>query len=66
MNPINTRICIYPKDIMSITGWTYKHSLRVLTQLKKKLNKERHHLITLEEFCLERGLKVEQVRHQIH
>ena len=65
MNPINTRICIYPKDVMVITGWTYKHSLREMTKLRKKLNKERHHLVTIEECCIDRGLRIENIRNML-
>ena len=65
MKPINTRVCIYPKDVMLITGWTYKHSRLVLNNLKKKLNKQQHHFISIEEFCQDRGLEVEHVRNSI-
>lgn len=56
------RICIYPKDVMRITGKGEKYSRNYLEKIRKKLQKEEHQFITVEEFCDYTGLKIEQVR----
>ncbi|MBF4473072.1 MULTISPECIES: hypothetical protein [Flavobacterium] len=56
------RVCIYPKDIQIITGKSYKYSRLLLIEIKKKLNKNEHQFISIEEFCLYTGLKLEQVQ----
>ncbi len=56
------RIVMYPKDIMRITGKGEKYSRNYLDKIRKKLQKEEHQFITVEEFCDHTGLKTEQVR----
>lgn len=55
------RICIYPKDVMRITGKGEKYSRNYLEKIRKKLQKEEHQFITVDEFCNHTGLKLEQV-----
>ncbi len=55
------RICIYPKDIERITGKSYRQSARMLQATRKSFNKLENELVTIEEFCLYAGLKIEQV-----
>lgn len=57
----NKRICIYPKDIMRITGKGEKYCRSYLEKIKDSLNKEDHQLLSVEEFCQYTGLKIEQV-----
>ncbi|WP_317900015.1 hypothetical protein [Aurantibacillus circumpalustris] len=56
------RICIYPKDVMRITGKGEKYSRNYLEKIREKLQKEEHQFISVEEFCDYTGLKSEQVR----
>lgn len=56
------RVCIYPKDVQIITGKSYRYSRLLLTEIKKNLNKQEHQFISIEEFCLYTGLKLEEVR----
>lgn len=65
MKNIPKRACIYPKDIQCITGKSYRQSLRMIKQIKKVFNKEKEHLITIEEFCQHTGLQYEVVAHLI-
>ena len=58
----NTRICIYPKDVMIITGKSERYSRKLLEKIKTNLSKADHHFVTIEEFCLFTGLKIEQVQ----
>ena len=51
------RICIYPKDVMRITGKGEKFSRNYLEKIREKLQKEEHQFITVEEFCEYTGLK---------
>jgi len=57
------RIVMYPKDVMRITGKGEKYSRNYLEKIRKKLQKEEHQFVTVEEFCKYTGLKVEQVEH---
>jgi hypothetical protein len=56
------RICIYPKDVMRITGRGEKYCRSYLEKIREKFQKEEHQFITVEEFCLFTGLKTEQVQ----
>jgi hypothetical protein len=61
MKTINKRVIIYPKDVVRITGKSYRQSLRILQDLKKSLNKPSNQLVNIKEFCDYSGLKIEQV-----
>ena len=64
------RICIYPKDVQIITGRSERYGRNVLNQIKKKLAKEKHQLVSVEkhqlvsveEFCLHTGLCISSVK----
>lgn len=55
------RVCIYPKDVQRITGKSYRTARLLLLDIKKRLNKQEHQFITIEEFCTYTGLKIELV-----
>ena len=57
----NKRLCIYPKDIQRITGKSYRQSLRLLKEIRKRLNKLENEFVSVEEFCQYTSLKKEQV-----
>ncbi len=52
---------IYPKDIQRITGKSYRQSIRLLQKVRKELNKLENEFVTVEEFSVFSGLKLEQV-----
>lgn len=55
------RVVVYPKDIMVLTGKSERYSREVLKKIKTKLNKEEHHLVSVQEFCNYFGLNIEHV-----
>lgn len=55
------RICIYPKDVQRITGRTERYGRKLLQTIRKKLSKEPHQFITLEEFAEYTGIDIEVV-----
>jgi ribosomal silencing factor RsfS len=55
------RICIYPKDVQVITGKSERHGRDLINKIKTELNKEKHQLITIDEFCNFMGLEIERV-----
>ena len=61
MNKMPKRVCIYPKDIQRITGKSYRQSIRMLSNIKTTLQKEKDHLVTIEEFCQHTGIDREEV-----
>ena len=61
MNPQN-RICIYPKDIVRITGKSERYGRKLIERIKKEYSKKEYQLISVEEFCQFTGLKIEQVQ----
>ena len=59
---LNNRICIYPKDVMLITGKSERYGRKLLEKIKTKYSKEDHQFVTVDEFCSFTGLKIEQVQ----
>lgn len=59
------RLCIYPKDIVRITGKSERFSRDLIQRIKQKLEKEEHQFITIDEFCQYAGLRTETVRELI-
>lgn len=55
------RICIYPKDIMRITGKSASACRKTLSDIKKHYSKKPSQLITIQEFCGYLGLKEEEI-----
>lgn len=55
------RICIYPKDIQIITGKSERYGRSVIKLIKEHFNKEKHQLVTIDEFCEYMGLEVSKV-----
>lgn len=55
------RVIIYAKDIMILTGKSERYSREILKKIKTKLNKEDHHLVSVQELCDYLGLNVEHV-----
>jgi hypothetical protein len=56
-----TRIVLYPKDIITITGKSGRTARRMILDIRKKYHKEGK-LVTVEDFCRYTGLKEEKVR----
>jgi hypothetical protein len=54
-------VVIYPKDVMAVTGLCEKTSRNLLRQIKAKFAKEKHHFITINEFCQFTGIPLETV-----
>jgi hypothetical protein len=50
------RVCIYPKDIMRITGKSERYSRRLLNRIKRHYNKSSHQFITVSELALFTGI----------
>ena len=58
------RLCIYPKDVQIVTGRSQRYGRKVISQIKKKLSKENHQLVTVDELCNHLGLeKTEVLKH---
>ena len=55
-------IIIYPKDIERITGRTDRYGRKLITRIKKHLNKKDHQFITLDEFCDFTGLDINTIK----
>lgn len=59
------RLCIYPKDIMIITGRSDKYGRNLIKKIKQHLNKQEHQVVSVEEFCQYMGLQLETVVKQL-
>lgn len=55
------RICIYPKDIQRITGKSERQCRNIVANIKIQLNKEKHQVVTLQEFCDYMGIQMDHV-----
>ena len=45
------RIVIYPSDIMALTDKSYSYARKEIQRIKKALNKQNHHKLTIKEYC---------------
>lgn len=52
---------MYTKDVMRITGKSDRTARKLMNAIRKKLGKEKHHMISLGEFCAYTGLPEEEV-----
>lgn len=59
------RLCIYPKDIQVITGRSERYGRGLIRKIKDHLDKEKHQLVTVEEFCHYMGMNQETVSSHI-
>lgn len=57
----NYRSAIYPKDVANITGKSVKSASRLVAKIKKELGKDRHHILTINEFCQYMGFKIKDI-----
>jgi len=55
------RICIYPKDVQIVTGKSERYGRNIIKMIKESLSKEKHQLVTIDEFCVFMGLEVSKV-----
>lgn len=62
MSSTFNRLCIYPKDIMKITGKSYPTAVRILKAIRIAYRKPATALVTFSEFCTYMNLDVEEVR----
>ncbi len=60
------RICIYPKDIMLITGKSERYGRKLLEKIRLKHQKEEHQFVTIKEFCSYTGLDITDVQSQLN
>ena len=58
---IKKRICIYPQDVQLITGKSERYGRKIIKNIKDKLQKQKHQLVTIDEFCTYMGLEKEVV-----
>lgn len=57
----NKRIIIYPKDIMLITGKSERYSREIIKKIKLANNKQKHQLVTVQEFCTYMSIPIDEV-----
>lgn len=55
------RIFIYPKDVMQITGRSESYCRNLIKTIKDVHDKEKHQLVTIDEFCDYMGIEVSKV-----
>jgi hypothetical protein len=61
MKAVQTRLCIYPKDVQRITGKSERYGRMLLQKIRQHFEKEEHQFVTVEEFCIYTGIKADQV-----
>ncbi|MCC7533838.1 MAG: hypothetical protein IT246_07860 [Bacteroidia bacterium] len=55
------RICIYPKDIVRLTGKSERSARMLLSEIKNALNKNQRQFVTIKEFATYAGLPYDEV-----
>jgi len=58
---IKKRICIYPQDVQIITGKSERYGRKIIKNIKDKLKKQSHQLVTIDEFCEYMGIKKTEI-----
>lgn len=56
-----SKVIIYPKDISLITGKSYRASWQLLKKIHSYYNKEKHQVVTVQEFCEYMGIGEDEV-----
>ena len=56
------RICVFPKDVMQSTGLGDRYAQKLLQDLKNRLNKQKHQLITKQELADHLGIDVALIK----
>lgn len=56
------RIVIYPKDIMLLTGKSYRYALDLNKEMRTYFKKQKHHFLTIYEFAQYIGVNPEVIR----
>jgi hypothetical protein len=64
--PIQKRMVVYAKDVMTILGISERSAYRVLARVRKLHNKNIFAFVTVEEFCAFTGLKTELVMENLN
>lgn len=59
------RLCIYPKDIQIVTGRSERYGRNLIKKIKDDLKKQKHNLVTVDEFCSYTGLCSNAVKEQL-
>lgn len=57
-----TRICIYIKDVMILTGKSYKTVRILMAKIRQASGKEKHSFVTVLDFCTYTGITEEEVQ----
>lgn len=66
MKKQKTRICIYLKDIMILTGKSHKTARRISSQIRKTFGKPDNAFITIREFAIYMGMDEAYIQEQMH
>jgi hypothetical protein len=61
MKQVQTRLCIYPKDVQRITGKSESYSRLLLKKIRIFFNKESHQFVTIEEFSEYTGINKQKI-----
>jgi len=51
-----SKVIIYPKDVAIITGKSYRASWQLLKKIHAYYNKDKHQVVTVQEFCEYMGI----------
>ena len=55
------RICIYPQDVIWITGRSERYARDIIRDIRILHHKQSHQLVTIAEFCSYMGLSYQEV-----
>ncbi len=60
------RLCIYPQDVVFITGRSASYARELIRDIRFLHKKQRHQVVTIWEFCDYMGLPFDDVFKQIN
>ena len=55
------RIIIYPSDVMLLTNKSESYARKAIRNVSRSLNKEKHQVVTIKEYCHYYGLDFNEV-----
>jgi hypothetical protein len=55
------QLCIYPQEAARLLNISERQAQRIFKAIRKELNKKKHQVITLKEFCDYKGLDIGDV-----
>lgn len=65
MKNVKKRLCIFPQDVAAIKGVSIRQARNIINDIKVFHKKEKHHIVTVKEFCTHFNLPIDEVENYL-